>query len=483
MPESKVQKRINPKPWVVAAGVPQSDRLAGVLVGGVLLIIGIACVVVGWCLILGLIGERDAAPGVLLFLAGCFFAFIGMALAGGGAAPWEWWAFVVFGLKWRRSHASARASVIERIAERRQGYEDLYYVYWITVRFESSQGPVVLRAKVSKPQYERLEGARTVNVHYAPKNLRVALLEGEYKEQGAQVAEETELERASQSETEEQRGCAYRLQSLRAGKTGGGGEAKRHRHPIDVLFILGLFPLVVGVVLLFYQGSPLARDARRAKESVVAEAADLKAVMPGEDVVLDGTLGGAAGAGPHWEDEQARGYALVVYTHQWWACTKSGNKGQTCRWKTSASVAPQVITLDGSEVPIVLAEGVTMTGSRFDSPVLRQGDGRRQSGIAENSTRVVGYRAGDPICAFGQKASEGYLLVERLHGGDRDSFMADLEGRAHRNRRAGAIFLGVGLLAELVWAGVRLSSRLLRRGTPLPLLLSLLGAVVRGSHV
>jgi hypothetical protein len=239
-----------------------------------------------------------------------------------------------------------------------------------------------------------------------------------------------------------------------------------------MLLFIGLVLLGVGLSMVV-DGSEDARDARRVEASSLAEVADFEAVVPGKDVLLDGTLGGAAGAGSQRADERARSYSLVIYMHQRWVCKRDDDDDYKGSWQLVERVAPQVITLDGGAVPIALAQWVAMTGDRFDSPVLWRGDGRRCDGQTENSMRVVGYRVGDPICVLGQKRDEGSLLIEGVHSGDQDSFIADLEGRAHRKRRLGGILLGVGLLFGCIAVGIMLSSRLVQSRTSL-LLLSLL---------
>jgi hypothetical protein len=223
----------------------------------------------------------------------------------------------------------------------------------------------------------------------------------------------------------------------------------------------------VGIWIALFEARAYARDVQRARESSLAGVAALRAAAPGTDVILAGALGGAAGAGPDELDKWARGYDLVVYAHQRWACSKGDRGGLEGSWKWSERVTPQVITLDGAEIPIALAKRAAMTGSRFDSPILRQGDGRFCDGLRAGALRAAGYREGDPVCLLGRKASEGYLLVDRIYGGDRDSFIAELQGDADRLRRTGIIFLAVGLLLELIWSGVVLLPLLFRNRGPI----------------
>lgn len=52
------------------------------------------------------------------------------------------------------------------------------------------------------------------------------------------------------------------------------------------------------------------------------------------------------------------------------------------------------------------------------------------------------------------------MVIERLHGGDYESFLAYLARATRGARTFGWIALGAGLLVELVWMVVRLLPRL-----------------------
>ena len=50
-----------------------------------------------------------------------------------------------------------------------------------------------------------------------------------------------------------------------------------------------------------------------------------------------------------------------------------------------------------------------------------------------------------------------------MHGGDCESFIAYLEGKSRGARKAGSILLGISLLVEVVWLGIRVPPRLARK--------------------
>lgn len=82
---------------------------------------------------------------------------------------------------WRRLQVTAQAKVNEISAQRHtDSYGNVHHTYCVTFGFDSTDGPVALKARVNKSQYDRLQGADTVNVRYALDNPRVALLEGEW---------------------------------------------------------------------------------------------------------------------------------------------------------------------------------------------------------------------------------------------------------------------------------------------------------------
>jgi hypothetical protein len=194
----------------------------------------------------------------------------------------------------------------------------------------------------------------------------------------------------------------------------------------------------------------------------VAETADLEGAAPGTDVVLGGRLGIARGALLPVDRVAAR-YRLVLYKRQRWECEEDKEGGYSGAWRLSAYIAPDVITLDGREIAIRLDRPTNMSGDLFSLPMAEEGWGRRCDGRREGSIRFVGYRDGDRVCVFGQTRSDAVLLVERLHGGDCESFLAYLEGRARGARKVGSILLGISLLLEIVWLGIRVPPRLARK--------------------
>ncbi len=234
-------------------------------------------------------------------------------------------------------------------------------------------------------------------------------------------------------------------------------------HPIDLLQVLVVLLLVLGIWLAFFEASSLRRELQRARASPVAEAGDLAGAEPGTDAVLDGRLGVARGTFVPI-DHTAAAYRLVLYKRQRWACEEDREGDYKGTWRLSAYIAPDAITLDGREIAIRLDRPTTMSGDHLVSlPMLEEGWGRRCDGRREGSIRFVGYREGDRVCVFGRTRSDGVLLIERLHGGDCESFITYVEGIAKGARKAGLILLGISLLVEVVWLGIRVPPRLARK--------------------
>lgn len=240
------------------------------------------------------------------------------------------------------------------------------------------------------------------------------------------------------------------------------GEVPLGHHPIDFLQVVVVLLLIVGIWLALFEASDLGQELQRARTSSLVETADLAGAEPGTDAVLDGRLGVTSGALLP-ADHAATAYRLVIYKRQRWECEKDEEGDYKGTWRLSAYVAPDVVTLDGREIAIRLDRPTSMSGDLFSLPMAEEGWGRRCDGYREGSIRFVGYRDGDRVCVFGRTRSDGVLLVERLHGGDFESFIAYLEGRSKGARKAGLILLGISLLVEVVWLGIRVPPRLARK--------------------
>ena len=240
------------------------------------------------------------------------------------------------------------------------------------------------------------------------------------------------------------------------------GDVELGHHPIDFLQLLVVLLLIIGIWQAFFEASDLGQDLQRARTSTVAETADLAGAEPEADAVLGGRLGVASDALLP-VDPAAAAYRLVLYKRQRWECEKDKDGGYNGTWRLSVYVAPDVITLNGREIAIRLDRPTTMSGDLVSLPMEERGWGRRCDGRREGSIRYVGYHDGDLVCVFGQTSSDAVLLVERLHGGDCESFIAYLEGRSRGARKAGSILLGISLLVEVVWLGIRVPPRLARK--------------------
>ena len=240
------------------------------------------------------------------------------------------------------------------------------------------------------------------------------------------------------------------------------GDVQLGRHPIDFLQLLVVPLLIIGIWQAFFQTSDLGKALQRARTAPVAETADLAGAEPGTDAVLGGRLGVASNVF-FPVDPAAAAYRLVLYKRERWECEEDSDGDYKGTWRFSAYVAPDVIALNGREIAIRLDRPMSMSGDLFTSPTVEEGWGWRCDGRREGSIRFVGYYDGDSICVFGRTGSAGVLVVERLHGGDCESFIAHLEERAKGARKAGSIFLGIALLIEVVWLGIRVLPRLARR--------------------
>jgi hypothetical protein len=167
-----VQSRIHPELRIEKKGA--SDRITGIF------LVVMAVVVVG-----GTIGLRVSLGGYgWFFMAAVSFGAIYLGLRYAGLDLKEWLLALLQRRAWQRQQARADGEIVDRaVKEHEDAYGDvLYYTYWITFRFESTKGPVVLKARVDKQQYNKLAGAKSVMVRYAPGNPRLALLEGEWED-------------------------------------------------------------------------------------------------------------------------------------------------------------------------------------------------------------------------------------------------------------------------------------------------------------
>lgn len=169
--EARVQRRIYPEPRIKKTH-------------GLNRILGIVGVVIGLGLVLGNVVLASSEPGWkrwVFGLVGLSMVYYGLRSA--GLDPMEWFFALVHRRTWQRLQVTADGEIVERNVRRRSDDEgNISYTYWVTFRFDSTEGPVALRARVDKPQYDRLEGGQTVQVRYALDNPRLALIEGEWAE-------------------------------------------------------------------------------------------------------------------------------------------------------------------------------------------------------------------------------------------------------------------------------------------------------------
>jgi hypothetical protein len=169
--DAKVQRRIYPE-----LRIKHTHALAWIL-GPVLAIIGVG-------LLIGniLISVRD--PELMRLI----FGFVGLAMIYGGLVtagldPVEWFFALIHRRTWQRLQITTDGEIVDRNVKRRVDDEgQAAYTYWATFRFDTPEGPVVLRGQVDKPQHDRLAGVQTVQVRYALDNPRLALMEGEWTE-------------------------------------------------------------------------------------------------------------------------------------------------------------------------------------------------------------------------------------------------------------------------------------------------------------
>jgi hypothetical protein len=166
-----VQKRIYPELRIQQRQV--IARILGVLFSliGLGLVIGNAILAVG---------EHDSSR-LLYALFGLIFGYVGLYAA--GLNLWEWLVALLHRRVWQRQQITADGEIVDRAVRRQVDDEgNVSHRYWITVRFDSVEGPVVLRAQVDRSYYLWVGSTDTIAVRYALENPRLALLEGEWED-------------------------------------------------------------------------------------------------------------------------------------------------------------------------------------------------------------------------------------------------------------------------------------------------------------
>jgi hypothetical protein len=148
-------------------------------------ILGMLFVLIGLGLVVGnivlAVKENDLAR-LLYALVGLLFSYVGLLAT--GLDLWEWLRALLHRRTWQGVQLAADGEIVDRAVKRRVDDEgSVSHTYWITVRFDTTEGPVVLKTQVEQRQYARLRGAETVVVRYALDNPRLALLEGEWEDQ------------------------------------------------------------------------------------------------------------------------------------------------------------------------------------------------------------------------------------------------------------------------------------------------------------
>ena len=171
-----VQSRIHPELRIEKKGA--SDRIVGIF----LVVLGL--VVMGATIGLQVSLGVSFGGCTWFLMAAVSFGLIYLGLRYAGLDLKEWLLALLQRRAWQRQQLTADGEIVDRaVKEHKDGYgEVLYYRYWVTFRFESTKGPVVLKARVDKQQHNKLARARSVMVRYAPGNPRLALLEGEWED-------------------------------------------------------------------------------------------------------------------------------------------------------------------------------------------------------------------------------------------------------------------------------------------------------------
>ena len=167
--DAKVRRRIYPELRIKKTQA--LTRIAGIL--GVLVGIG---------LLVGNIVLSSRDPGLkrwVFGLVGLSMIYYGLLWSGVDLA--EWLFALIHHRTWKGLQVMADGEIVDRTVKRRVDSEgSVSYTYWLTFRFDSTEGPVSLKARVDKECYERFNEGDPVAVRYARENPRLALLEEEW---------------------------------------------------------------------------------------------------------------------------------------------------------------------------------------------------------------------------------------------------------------------------------------------------------------
>ena len=166
-----VQKRIYPE-----LRIQQRQAIARIL--------GVLFALIGLGLVIGnaILVVREHDPSRLLYaLFGLIFGYVGLYAA--GLNLWEWLVALLHRRVWQGQQITAEGEIVDRAVRRQVDDEgNVSHRYWITVQFDSVEGPVVLRAQVDRSYYQWVGRTDTIGVRYALENPRLALLEGEWQD-------------------------------------------------------------------------------------------------------------------------------------------------------------------------------------------------------------------------------------------------------------------------------------------------------------
>ena len=167
--EPDVQKRIYPE-----LRIQQRQVIARIL--------GVLFALIGLGLVIGnaILAAREHAPSRLLYvLFGLIFGYVGLYAA--GLNLWEWLVALLNRRVWHGQQITADGEIVDRAVRRHVDDEgNVSHKYWVTIQFDSVEGPVVLKAQVDQSYYLWLGKTDTITVRYALENPRLALLEGEW---------------------------------------------------------------------------------------------------------------------------------------------------------------------------------------------------------------------------------------------------------------------------------------------------------------